>query len=199
MSANPGLMIAKSDGSREPFQVIKLRRCLSLALRDSGMDENHALPLADAVRMHLEQDASRATLTSEYVFQCAIAVLTQTGATAAAEELQRHQRERDGLRRRTRVFDPRCPAKGLKPWLKSIVVAALQCKHGADPVVARALAGEVEMRVFACGYQVVRTPLIAEIVKNELMSWGLIDELAVGRHSELWSEPVGSKWPVREE
>lgn len=192
-------MIAKSDGSREPFQVIKLRRCLSLALRNSSMDENHALPLADAVRMHLEQDAPRTTLTSEYVFQCAIAVLMQTGATAAADGLQRQQRERDGLRRRTRVFNPHSPAKGLKPWLKSIVVESLQHQHGVDPAVARALAGEIEMRVFACGYQVIRTPLITEIIRNELMSWGLIDELAVGRHSVLWSEPVGSKWPVREE
>lgn len=193
------LLITKSDGSREVFVEEKLRRCLSLALASASFDEVHASALASAVRIHIERDADTANLTSEYVFQCAIAVLNQTGATQAAEELQKHYREREGLRRRTRVFNPQRPAKGLKPWRKSAVVATLRNKHGVDAKVARVLAGEIEMRIFASGYQVIRTPLILEIVKNELMAWGLIDELAVGRHAELWSEPVGSKWPVREE
>ncbi|MBL8879390.1 MAG: hypothetical protein JNG88_09755 [Phycisphaerales bacterium] len=199
MSVNPPLMVTKADGSRELFSEEKLRRCLSLALESGGFETMHAGALAAAVRMHLQREADTTELTSEYLLACATAVLQQTGAGEAADELQRRQRERDGLRRRTRVFNPERPSKGLKVWRKSALVECLLKKHGLDAKVARMLAGEVEMRVFASGYQVVRSPLISEMIRNELMAWGLIDDLAVGRHAELWSEPVGSKWPVREE
>lgn len=192
-------MVTKTDGSRELFSEEKLRRSLSLALESGGFDTAHAGPLASAVRLHVQRDTDIAGLTSEYLLVCATAVLNQTGAGEAAEELLRRHRERDGLRRRTRVFNPERPNKGLKPWHKSVLVECLRSKHGLESNVARLLAGEVEMRVFACGFQVVRAPLISELLRNELMAWGLIDDLAVGRHAELWSEPVGSKWPVREE
>jgi hypothetical protein len=55
------------------------------------------------------------------------------------------------------------------------VADALEARHGLRRSVARFLAGEVERRVLSLEYHVVSTALIAELIRNELLAWGLAE------------------------
>jgi hypothetical protein len=56
------------------------------------------------------------------------------------------------------------------------VVTTLERRHSLKASVARILAGEIESRVLGLNYGVVSSALIAELIRNELMAWGLSDD-----------------------
>lgn len=199
MSEIGPLLIVKSDGSMERFSESKLRRCFQAVLRETGKETHLAEPLARAVAMHLQEGPLPELLNSDYLARCVRAALEQTGLEDSAEAYVAHRRQRKALRKRLRIFDPSQPQRSAAPWKKSSVVGTLIKDFGLRRSVARTLAGEIEQRVMDLGYRVVRTPLLAELVRNELMTWGLADELASGSSAELWSKPVASRWPARED
>lgn len=168
--------VAKRDGSHETFELGKLRRTLAGAMRGCGYDEMYADALAKAVAIHVKEWRDESPPTTEYIFGCVRAVLDETGLGDVAAALQRHSRQREVKRRKVEVLNTRRADQPRVPWSKGRIAATLERRHGLKASVARILAGEIEGRVLGLNYGVISSALIAEIIRNELMAWGLSDD-----------------------
>jgi hypothetical protein len=182
------IVIAKRDGSREPFQPGKLRRSLLLALQSCPCDvEQVADALAGAVAHHLRACVEPDPPSSAYVYRCACTVLRRTGLSQAARRLTAHRRQRLLQRCRRCVYDPRRPERRPVGWQKARVVAVLEGRYGLTRPVARIIAGEIEKRAFALGCRLIPKPLVSELIRSELAAWGLAaaaasEDCSAGRH-----------------
>lgn len=168
--------VAKRDGSVEAFELPKLRRCLAAAMKACGYDMIYADALARAVAMHLQEWRDPAPASTGYIAGCVKAVLEETGLNDVAACLRRHRHERDVKRGRIEIIENRASERSRRRWCKKTVVSALTGEHGVRPGVARILAAEVEQRVLALNYNVISSALLNEIIRNELMAWGLSDD-----------------------
>ncbi len=181
------VMITKRDGTAECFSAPKLRACLSKVLQACCCDPQAADPLTRAVALHLTRDCAGRQPSSEYIYYCVCTALSHTGLAEVAEQLAAHRRLRDSRRRRVWVLDPAKPTGAGQRWRKAALVTTLSELYGLRRSVARFLAGRIEEQVFALGYRQVFKPLLAEIVRSELMAWGLLDgprsEAAPGRQT----------------
>lgn len=176
-------MIAKREGQLERFEPPKPRRCLAAAMKACNRDLRLADALAGAVALHLRDWSAAGPPSSDYIFRCLRTALVETGMEDVAQHLVLHRRRRASQRRGLSVFDVDKSHYALAPWRKAAVAATLEGRHGLTHAVARILAGEIERRVLALEYSVVSKSLIRELVRNELLAWGLVDamtELAPG-------------------
>lgn len=184
------IIVRKRDGSHEPLQVAKLKRTLSLAMRECSYDVRYADPLARAVAMHLDGWDERRPPSTEYLFECVESVLRETGLDDVARQLDIHRRHRASRRRNLRVVELRRGTPVATPWRKHSVVEALRCRHSVSRETARILAGEIERRALSLNYSAISSELVAELIRNELLAWGLLNETPVGGRAEGTSEDV---------
>lgn len=166
-------MVRKRDGSLERFEFAKLRRGLAVAMRDCGYEARFADSLAQAVTIHIRDWRDGRPPTSEYIFRCVRTVLDETGLEDVARRLMTHRRYRACRRRGLTVLDTRRPGRAATPWRKSVVVSTLQRRHKLGATAARILAGQIEERVLSLNYSVISSALVAELIRSELMAWGL--------------------------
>jgi hypothetical protein len=180
VKANSGssAKVAKRDGSTELFQIGKLRRSLAAAMRTCNYDARYAEALARAIAVHVKDWDDARPPTTEYVFRCVRAVLSETGLDDVAREIVRHRRTRALQRRRLAVVDPNRSGRPPRSWSKATVVQTLVRRFEMRAESARILAGEIEQRALALNYSVLSTSLIAELIRNEMMAWGLSDGVA---------------------
>lgn len=164
--------VKKRDGSFEPLDGAKLRRCLAAALARCDTDSRYADALAEAVLIHLRNAAAERPPDTDYVFRCCRTVLHETGMEDAAAALSQMRRERATTRRRLTV---RSASGASNAWRKERVVAALERRHGLVRETARILACEVEQRVLGLDYRTVSAGLVEELIRNELSHWGIED------------------------
>lgn len=184
-------LVAKRDGSREPFDAAKLRRCVAAAMIECEQDVRLAAALAEAVAFHLKDWNQAHPPSTNYIFRCVRKVLRATGLDDVARNLELHRRHRADRRRDVRVIDARRPGRGGLPWRKSLLVQTLIGRYGLSPSAARTLACEIEYRILTLNYNVVSTALVAELIRNEVSAWGLADEaLHCGRNIDD-GNPVG--------
>ncbi len=181
--------VAKRDGSVEPFEFAKLRRCLAVAMKGCGYDAVYADALARAVALHLQDWRDAAPASTGYIAGCVKAVLEETGLCDVAGFLDRHRRQRDSKRSRISVIDAASAEKLQRSWAKKLAVEVLVERHGVRASVARILAAEVEQRVLALNYNMISTGLLDEIIRNELMAWGLADSCLAGQSKLLEDSP----------
>lgn len=188
--------MTKRDGSAECFSVSKLSACLAHVLQSRAYDPRLSRPLARAVAMHLQEWAQPQPPTTQYIFKCVTSVLQQTGLSDVAEELQRHRRQRAARRRRTRVLQVTDGSSTRShAWRKLAVVATLQNRFGVRHSVARFLAGQIETQIFALNYRVLTKPFIAELIRNEVLAWGLADEQVLKAHLSKCATPLPTSRP----
>ena len=173
MKSKPGIMIAKREGGIECFEPQKLRRCLAAVLKDSGRDPRIADALTRAVEIHLESWPEPSPPSSDYIFRCVRTAFLETGLEDAALRLVGHRHQRTAQRAKLSVFDAEESHFALSPWRKTTLAGALEGKHGLNHNVARFLAGEIERRLLALEYSVISKSLIREVIRNELLAWGL--------------------------
>jgi hypothetical protein len=179
VSDSKPIMLAKRDGTLEPFLPGKLRRVLDLALRAGRHDPRLADPLIQAVEAHLCCWDEPRPPTTEYVYRCVHTVLRETGLDEVADVLATHRRSRRLKRRSLRVLRP--DASGVAaPWRKTTVVEALEKRFELGHAVARIVAGELETRVLNLGYRTISSGLLEELMRNELLAWGLAGTEASG-------------------
>jgi hypothetical protein len=171
------IMIAKREGALEPFETAKLRRCLAAALKACNRDTRIAEALARAVELHLREWSEARPPTTDYIFRCLHSALTGTGMEQVAQHLARHHRHRAQQRQKLFVFDACQSRRAPTPWRKSEVTATLEHRHGLSHSVARILAGEIERRVLALEYRAISTALIVELIRSELLAWGLANQM----------------------
>ncbi len=197
---NKDVVVTKQDGTVERFALPKLANCLARVLRGRAYDPRLAGPLARAVAMHLREWPREQPPTTEYIYQCVTAVLQQTGLTDVADDLGHHRRLRAARRRRTRVLRSGAPAGTTgEPWRKVALVATLENRYGLTHAVARFLAGQIELQVFALNYRLMTRPFLAELVRSEVLAWGLADEQML-RVDKACEHPVGGPGqPVEED
>lgn len=176
MNSSQTLSVIKSDGSHERFEFAKLRRCLSHAMRACQYDERYADALAQAVAMHLKDWDEPRPPRADYIFQCIRTVLTETGLGDVAKALVSHRRQRAARRRQLRVIDSRRGVREPVPWEKGRIALTLERRHRLARGTARILAGEIEQRVLGLNYSVISAALVAEVIRNELMAWGLSEK-----------------------
>lgn len=167
--------VVKSDGTLEPFQFAKVRRGLAAAMRSCRYDDRYADALARAVEIHVQEWTGVRPPTTDYLHRCVREVLVETGLTDVAAEVERHRTVRRELRKRVSVVDARRRGRRNRPWSKARVVQTLVRRHALRPEVARIVGAEIEQRVLGLRYQVVSSSLIAELIRNELMAWGLCE------------------------
>lgn len=170
------IVVTKGDGTVERFSLTKLQNCLTRVLRTQSYDARLAGPLANAIAMHLAEWQGAVPPSTNYIHRCARSVLNQTGLAEVAEVLATHRRQRQVRRRQIRVLETEL-ARGLgQPWRKGALVEHLEHRHGLRHAVARFLAGRIEDQVFALDYRVVSKSFLRELVRNEVLAWGLADE-----------------------
>jgi hypothetical protein len=172
------IIVTKRDGTLERFHLAKLSNCLAAVMRSRAYDPRLAAPLAKAVALHLQQWREPTPPTTDYIYRCVRSILQQTGLGDAADELAAHRRQRRARRRQIRVVDAG-PADRAELWRKSVLVQTLQTRYGLRHSVARFMAGRIEGQVFGLGYRVVSKLFLAELVRNEVLAWGLADERAM--------------------
>lgn len=168
--------VAKQSGALERFTSAKLRRSVENALRESNADLQLARPLADAVAMHLQDCDDAQPPSTDYVHQCVVAVLSETGLESAARCYGRYHQRRARARAKTRVYaagDERSPAEN---WNKARLVAWLVNNAGLRQPVARFMASEIETKLLSLKYESVSGELVAALARNELFAWGLVEE-----------------------
>ena len=179
-SQDDTLRVRKRDGSIEPFWSAKLldgiRRGLEAGGEAPGLAVSTATGLAEAVHEHVRRTCQDTLVESKLLSELVEVVLNQTGFTAACMAFQRYQSYRARQRRRVMVASLR-PSDGRyrrRRWNKSHIVEHLRRRHLLEVPVARMMAGRVEQSVFDCGLDVVTSGLVYEMIKSELLAWGLL-------------------------
>jgi len=172
------IIVTKRDGTVERFSPVKLGNCLARAMRCRAYDAKLSEPLVKAVAMHLRECAGARPPSTNYIHHCVCSVLRQTGLADVADDLVLARRVRTLRRRRVRILvDDRQERD--EAWRKAVVVEMLQNEFGLRHSVCRFLAGQIEQQVFSLNYRVIRRPLLVELVRSEMMAWGLVDEPAL--------------------
>lgn len=192
------IVVTKSDGTLERFNLAKLANCLATVMGQCANDPRLAGPLSKAVAMHLQEWRDAAPPTTNYVYRCVRSVLQQTGLEDVADLLAAHRRERRLRRARVRVVDPASRKADGEPWRKAPVIVALQQHFGVGGAVARFLAGRVERQVFALDYRLVSRAFLWELIRNEVLAWGLADERVLHVQRPVDPAPVPAS-PRKEE
>lgn len=192
MKHSKTIVLTKRDGTAECFVVEKLTGSLARVLQERAYDPRLAGPLARAVAMHLEECTPGKPQTTDYVFKCVCAVLEQTGLADIAGDLKRHRKGRAQRRRRIQVIDVAQAQANVcgRPWRKVAVVATLQNRYGLRLSVARFLASRIESQVFALNYRLITRQFLAELVRNEVLAWGLADTQVFTAQVGLNETPV---------
>jgi hypothetical protein len=192
------IVVTKCDGSVECFSAAKLSATLARVLQGRSYDPRLARPLARAVALHLKEWRGSNPPTTQYIFRCVSSVLEQTGLADVADDLTHHRRLRTVRRRRTRVLagSKKTGERG-RPWRKVAIVATLENHYGLRHAVARFLAGQIESQVFALNYRLITKPFLAELVRNEVLAWGLADEQVLQAEVSV-GVPVTSPPPTKE-
>lgn len=178
MTNTGSTMVSKRGGQLEPFDAGKLRRCLATAMRACQRDERFADALAHAVQLHLRDWPESQPPTTDYIFRCLRTALTETGMVQVAQFLLHQRRRRAAQRSGVSVWQMHNGQETLSPWRKARIAEMLERRYELGHSVARILAGEIERRVLALGYSTVSAGLIAELIRNELMAWGLLESAA---------------------
>ncbi len=192
------VVVIKRDGSSEPFSLAKLRRCILLGLAGTTHDIRIADALARAVYVHLKQLTGERRPTTDYVFGCVRTVLSRTKLGEVANRLTLHRKMRNSARKRLRVSEALVSASRTTKWRKKLLIALLQNAYGLQRSTARILAGEIETRVLSMNYAVISQVLISELIRNELMAWGLHEDVPLARPQHL-AEPSASPQPHEKE
>lgn len=191
-------MVTKRDGTVEHFRPAKLTNCLVRAMQGRAYDPNLAEPLTRAVTLHLGEWRDTQPPTTNYIHRCVCSVLRQTGLGDVAEDLGLQRRTRTLRRRQIRVVDEDGSEHGVA-WRKASIVATLLNDYGLRHTVSRFLAGEIEMQVFALDYRRIRKSFLAELVRNEVLAWGLADTQVLEMDTPVVEPPVASRPPESEE
>ena len=174
------IRIMKRDGSIEPFVLSKLLHCIGNGFCTSGEPPERssatARGLAEAVHAYLRKTGPRSPVPTEQLSELVELVLTQTGHTAVGMAIKQHDQLRDRQRRWLRVAgsNHRNGCYVQRRWNKCRVVEHLREAHVLDAPASRIIASRVEQLVFNCGLKVVTTGLVREMVKSELLAWGLL-------------------------
>lgn len=192
MKKNKLIRVVKRDGNSETFDFSKLKRSVSVAMKATGYDPAYADALAKAVAIHVREWDESDPPTTEYLFTCVRSVLEETGLGDVAQAIVRHRRQRANRRSSISVIDPRRPQRPPTAWSKARIVETFERRYQVKADVSRFLAGEIEQRLLTLGYHVVSTALVAELIRNELMAWGLSDDAMVVRAS---ADTPGSEAP----
>ncbi|MHC4757874.1 MAG: ATP cone domain-containing protein [Planctomycetota bacterium] len=174
------LKVIKSDGSAESYFHTKVVGAISNAFARADYGNIFiAEHLAEVVTYYLYNRDDYRSISSNEIFSIILALLTDTGHEDAAVELSDYHFKRKLQRARTEVvpgelhqlrdaqeiyeLDP-----GLRNrWDKSIIVRDLMSKADLELQPARAVASNVEEKIFATGMTVVPTGLIKQFVFNE--------------------------------
>lgn len=178
MSQARDILIAKREGGIEAFDPRKLRRGLAAVLHACGRESRIADALARAVEIHLGSWSESAPPSSDYIFRCVRTALLETGMEDVALRLVGHRQQRTARRAKLSVYDPDESLFALVPWRKATLAATLEGRHGLSHAVARIMAGEIERRVLALEYCAISKSLIRELVRGELLAWGLTEAAA---------------------
>ncbi|MBN2563652.1 MAG: hypothetical protein JXQ75_22265 [Phycisphaerae bacterium] len=172
--------VSKRDGSTEPLSFAKMLNCIRNGLEASGeapgLETGMAAGLAEVVHEYVKKSFRNSAVESRRLAELVDLVLAQTGHTAACMATQQYRSLREQQRRQVMVANPR-PSDGRyvrRRWNKSHIVQHLRRRHMLGAPVSRMIAGRVEQLVFNCGLRVVTAGLVCEIIKSELLAWGLL-------------------------
>ncbi len=161
--------VMKTDGTAEPYLHTKVLGTFHHALSAAGEPNLYAAEqMAQAVTYYLHSGSSGRTVTSDEIHLMIQAVLHDTGHCAAAEALNQHRMQRKLLRKRIEVInDSAHESPCVSAWSKSVIVEHLMRRHHLNRPLARAIAGQVEEKVFRMEILRIRRELIRQLVENE--------------------------------
>ncbi len=194
LSDDETIRVAKRDGSDEPFSPAKLacgiREGLDASGEAAGLAGSTAAGLAEAVGDYVKKSCTDGPVESKFLAELVELVLAQTGHTAACMAFQRYRSFRDQQRRRVMVANARSSDGRFvrRRWNKSHIVQHLRRQHGLDAPVSRMIAGRVEQLIFQCGLNVVTAGLVYEMIKSELLAWGLLPGALVVKKTRAYRQ-----------
>lgn len=182
------ISVLKRDGNVEPFVLAKLLNCIGSGFHASGEPQERGSStsrgLAEAVQAYLQKSRAFTAVPSDHLAELVELVLTQTGYAAAGAAIRHHHCVRERLRRWVKVAHRRAKDGRFvhRQWDKGLIVRRLLEDYQIDAPAARVIAGRVEQLVFNCGLKIVTADLVEEMIKSELLAWGLLPgALAVKR------------------
>lgn len=176
---NKQLQVIKADGTTEEYLHTKVIGTINNALAAAGRpDMMMAEDLAEVVTYYLYRKPEQREVSSNEILAMIKAVLVATGHEAAAMALGEHMLDRRLKRARTEVLaldvqsfhdveDLSRNAPQRMPWDKARIVSDLTVESGMSRQTARAVAAQVEERVFKMGMSQVPRSLIKQLVLGE--------------------------------
>jgi hypothetical protein len=78
------------------------------------------------------------------------------------------------------------------------LVRTLQTCYGLRHGVSRFVAGQIEAQVFALDHRAISRTFLAELVRNEVLAWGLVDGRVQQMDVSAFEPPVGTRRPKEE-
>ncbi|MEE8385402.1 MAG: ATP cone domain-containing protein [Dehalococcoidia bacterium] len=187
------LQVRKCDGSLEPFVLVKLTNSIRNGLQAggeaAGLDAGGGL--AEAVHQYVRQSPRDEPVQSAYLAELVELVLTHTGHAAASMAMRRYRAFLEERRRRLMVASARSSDGRFvrRRWNKALIVQHLRRQHMLGAPVSRMIAGRVEQLIFNCGLKVVTSGLVYEMIKSELLAWGLLPGALVVKKTRRFREP----------
>jgi hypothetical protein len=194
------ILVLKRDGSREPFDLGKLRRAIAVAIRECEEDDSVADVLAQAVLTHLKSHwESPEPPSAPYLLRCCQTALHEAEMPEAARRMDLYARARINRRKTISVVDVSVPSAEPRPWRKRKLIRWFETRANVSRAMARMLAARIETYLFGLSYELVSTALITELSLAELYAWGLSDELfvAAGRGRDCGVTSGSGRTPDR--
>jgi len=173
------LQVIKADGTTEEYLHTKVIGTINNALSAAGRpDITMAEDLAEVVTYYLYRRPEQRQVSSNEILAMIKAVLVSTGYEAAALALGEHVLDRRLKRTRTEVLaldvqsfhdveDLSRSTPQRMPWDKTRIVNDLTVESGMPRQTARAVAAQVEERIFKMGMSQVPRSLIKQLVLGE--------------------------------
>jgi hypothetical protein len=117
------IIVLKRDGSREPFDLGKIRRAMSVAMRECEEDDSVADALAQAVLTHLRSHwESPEPPSAPYLLRCCQTALNEAEMPEAARRMDLYARARINRRKAISVVEASAPGLEPRPWRKRKLV-----------------------------------------------------------------------------
>ena len=161
--------VVKRDGTKEPFDALRVRGCLLRVIDPEEASFAHADALAWAIRCYLRRRRIRC-VSSAALLEMLLSVLRGVGMADSAGRLEAHYAARARFRSRLRVdHGEACTA-----WSKQWLVEHARRQWALPRPVARILAGRIEFELMERQTDRVARGELMEMLASEVAAWGLI-------------------------
>ena len=175
MSGSRMVRVLKRDGSREPFQALKLAGAMWRAMQRTDGRFRDARDLAEAIEIHLRR-TDQFDVCASTIFDMALRVLRRVCMGSAAEALENYHLWRRLQRGGMLLYHG--PGK-ITLWDKGWLSQHIQCAWNVSAQTARIVAAAVETELLTMDEIMVTRQEVLALMNETVSQFGLAEAVPV--------------------